>query len=134
MMKRFCLLLLLVTFTTASADHLGSYELVIGGTSAWQHHGLTLTRFGDPMEGEVSIDLGLGPQARAPQPHEKVHQKKFRAGYEGEDISFEVKVADRSYTFVLYPLEHKGEYCLVGTVTIKTPEYTRTAGCWAKRR
>lgn len=134
-----CVLILLFSFCLAaqadsSSFYVGEYELIMSGVPAWQHNGLVIRTFGDPVSGDLHLDLGLGPEARAPKPEEKLHIKSFRAGYEGEDISFKVEVGEKAYSFRLFPLSDDGQPLLAGTVTVTTPHYERVLGCWAKKK
>ena len=128
-----CFICLLGAPALAESPYVGSYQLEIGGSSGWHKHVLALERFGDPMVGSVTLDQGLGPQARTPQPHERAFVKRFKAAYEGESFEFSVTTGaayQTRYEFELFPL---AEGRLVGTVTIYTKDYTRRAGVAAKR-
>lgn len=71
--------------------------------------------------GELGLDWSLGPEARAPQPHEVFHHVPFKADVEeeGRSIEFSVTVAERQeFDFELSLATWEGQPALAGTVEI----------------
>ncbi len=114
---------LLSAAAIADTAQKGSYVLRIEGLSRYGTDFIRILDAGErEVAGEVGIDWGIGPQARAPQEWEKLYREPFKAKIinEGRAFRFIVTIAGRRrYDFTLFPArDRRYRPVLVGTVTI----------------
>lgn len=145
-MRKLALLLLVVLASTAAVraqgDLAGDYTLVMTEDAAWHRHVLVLESVDDRgVKGTLKLDCGLGPEARAPLPHERVHTLPFEGRWsKSGGLHFEVVVPGEQplrYAFELYPVR-RGTAALVGVVTVTAETAEISAGpvrhgVWAGR-
>lgn len=108
-------LLLLASVTCFAQDPpinwAGRYKLWISGDAEWHQNALEVSALnGDDLEGTLEVDLGLGPEGRAPEPDEILHKLPFKAhrAAEGQPYVAEILVGTvqpKVYRFELYPIE-----------------------------
>ncbi len=86
---------------------LGRHDLTLSPDSSWHRHALEITAVSDAVvEGVVTIDLGIGPEGRAPGPDEIVHQAAFKAprGPDPHRLRLSVTIGDLDPTLVTLDL------------------------------
>jgi len=116
-------LILMTGAAFASNELAGTYDLLLSDDPGWHGNLLTVTSSSDDvLKGTVSIDWGLGPQARAPQPDERVHVLPFTARRDKSGAyRFTVEVGKQAptrYDFEIYVLRREATW-LAGTVTLQ---------------
>lgn len=145
-MRKLALLLLVLLSSTAVAraqgDLVGNYTLVMTEDAAWHRHVLVIeSADSSGAKGVLKLDRGLGPEARAPLPDERVHELPFTGRWsKSGGLHFEVVVGQEQplhYSFELYPVR-RGTAALVGVVTVSAETREITAGpvrhgVWAGR-
>lgn len=121
---RILIALLLMTGVAFAKDGLaGTYDLLLSDDVGWHSNLLTISSSSDDaLKGTVSIDWGLGPQARAPGPDEKVHVVPFTAKRDRSGAyRFSVQVGKETptrYGFELYVIKREATW-LAGSVTVQ---------------
>lgn len=137
-MRMLTLLLLLLLSATAQAapDLVGSYTLVMTEDAAWHRNVLVIdSADSSGVHGKVTLDWGLGPEARAPKPDERTHEVPFVGRWsKSGGLHFEVEVGHDEpvlYTFELYPVQ-RGGAALVGVVTVAPQRGEISAGPWKR--
>lgn len=108
-----CLLALVssASFSQEPVSWLGRYKLWLSGDAEWHQNALEIaTLNGDEVDGTLEVDLGIGPEGRAPQADEILHKIPFKAKRqaEGQPYVAEVLVGSvqpKVYRFELYPIE-----------------------------
>jgi len=96
-------------------EAVGRYALSLDSDAGWHRNILEIGALeGGAVSGLVSIDLGIGPEGRAPTPDEKVHTLSFRTTHDSAEpyrLRFSVTVGQMSaalYTFDLHLCPHAG--------------------------
>ena len=100
----------------------GRYKLWLSGDPEWHQCAWEISAFTDEeMEGTAEVDLGLGPEAREPNPDEKLHKVPFKARRSADQKAYVAEVLigsvqPRVYRFECYPIEAGKSFS--GIVTI----------------
>lgn len=89
----------------------GRYRMWFSGDASWHQNSLEIESYSpEEIEGQMEIDLGLGPEGRPPNPDETRHKIRFKARREADKPGYvsEVLVGSvqpRVYRFEFYPFE-----------------------------
>lgn len=124
-MRKLILAVVFVVTTTAASmadEWTGVYALQFSQDAGWHHNALVVSKEeGGTVRGTVSIDWGIGPEARSPNADERVHEVPFVAKHvQGlGELRFKVtvgKLHPTTYDFDLFPVV-PSPGTLVGVVT-----------------
>jgi len=89
----------------------GRYKLWIAGDASWHNCAVDIDNLGpEEAEGQLEIDLGLGPDAREPKPDETLHKVRFKAKKAGPEQPYTAEVLvgtvqPKLYHFDFFPFE-----------------------------
>jgi len=103
----------------------GEYDLHFSQDRGWHRNQIIIESVdAEAVKGRVVIDLGIGPEARAPMPDERAWTLPFTAkrSAKSERLAFSVTVGERSpveYSFTLFFIDSAPGY-LAGTVALRT--------------
>jgi len=95
----------------------GRYKMLLSGDAAWHQNAMELDSVTvEELEGTVEVDLGLGPEAREPNPDEILHKVKFKARRQSDQSPYVAEVMvggvqPKVYRFEFYPLESGKSWC-----------------------
>lgn len=126
---KYFLSLLAILFTTLSAysfydSYIGKYQLYFPYQSSWNHHTMNIDSIeGTKIRGRLSLDFGMGNEAREPKSWEKIHNIPFEGRYnsktQGVKFAVYVELPDRvHYAFQGHLMKARGKRYLSGSYYI----------------
>ena len=95
---------------TAASLPTGAFTLHLASEAPWHRNALTFDAA--TRRGVVTIDLGIGPEGRAPTMDEVAHEAPFEADGSSDHLSFAVTIGTltpRELQFDLWPCPEAGD-------------------------